>query len=80
MSNTLSEEQKNKAKEKAMIFLEQSIFELSIQLGVDEDDLSDSYEIPVQETDLLYNSFLSLLRMKQNLDKLKSWLRILYEK
>jgi len=72
MSNTLSEEQKNKAKEKAMIFLEQSIFELSIQLGVDEDDLSDSYEIPVQETDLLYNSFLSLLRMKQNLDKLKS--------
>ena len=80
MSNTLSEQQKNKAKEKAMTFLEQSIFELSIQLGVDEDDLSDSYEIPVQETDLLYNSFLSLLRMKQNLDKLKSWLRILYEK
>lgn len=72
MSNTLSEQQKNKAKEKAIIFLEQSIFELSIQLGVDEDDLSDSYEIPVQETDLLYNSFLSLLRMKQNLDKLKS--------
>lgn len=72
MSNTLSEQQKNKAKEKAMTFLEQSIFELSIQLGVDEDDLSDSYEIPVQETDLLYNSFLSLLRMKQNLDKLKS--------
>ena len=72
MSNTLSEQQKNKAKEKAMAFLEQSIFELSIQLGVDEDDLSDSYEIPVQETDLLYNSFLSLLRMKQNLDKLKS--------
>jgi hypothetical protein len=72
MSNTLSEQQKNKAKEKAMAFLEQSIFELSIQLGVDEDDLTDSYEIPVQETDLLHNSFLSLLRMKQNLDKLKS--------
>ena len=72
MSNTLSEQQKNKAKEKAMAFLEQSIFELSIQLGVDEDDLTDSYEIPVKETDLLHNSFLSLLRMKQNLDKLKS--------
>lgn len=72
MSNTLSEQQKNKAKEKAMIFLEQSIFQLSIQLGVDEDDLTNSYEIPVQETDLSYNSFLSLLRMKQNLDKLKS--------
>ena len=72
MSNTLSEQQKNKAKENAMAFLEQSIFELSIQLGVDEDDLTDSYEIPVQETDLLHNSFLSLLRMKQNLDKLKS--------
>jgi hypothetical protein len=72
MSNTLSEQQKSKAKEKAMIFLEQSIFQLAIQLGVDEDDLTDSYEIPVQETDLLHNSFLSLLRMKQNLDKLKS--------
>jgi hypothetical protein len=72
VSNTLSEQQKNKAKEKAMIFLEQSIFQLSIQLGVDEDDLTNSYEIPVQETDLSYNSFLSLLRMKQNLDKLKS--------
>ena len=72
MSNTLSEQQKSKAKEKAMIFLEQSIFQLAIQLGVDEDDLTDSYEIPVQETDLLHNSFLSLLRMKQNLNKLKS--------
>lgn len=72
MSSSLSDSQKIKAKEKAIIFLEQSIFQLSIQLGVDEDDLTDSYEIPVQETDLLYNSFLSLLRMKQNLDKLKS--------
>jgi hypothetical protein len=72
MSSTLSEQQKSKAKEKAMIFLEQSIFQLAVQLGVDEDDLTDSYEIPVQETDLLHNSFLSLLRMKQNLDKLKS--------
>lgn len=72
MSNTLSEEQKNKAKERAILFLEKSIFELAIQLGVDEDELTDSFEIPVQETDLLYNSFLSLLRMKQNLDKLKN--------
>jgi hypothetical protein len=72
MSSTLSEQQKSKAKEKAMIFLEQSIFQLAVQLGVDEDDLTDSYEIPVQETDLLHNSFLSLLRMKQNLDKIKS--------
>jgi hypothetical protein len=68
----LDDLQKQKAKEKAIAFLEKNIFNLSLILGVDVDELTAEYEVPVSETDPEYTSYIVLARMSENLRKLEA--------
>jgi hypothetical protein len=67
----LNDLQKQKAKEKAIAFLEKNIFNLSLVLGVDIDELTSDYEIPVAENSEQYQSYLTLTKMADNLRKLE---------
>lgn len=67
---TLSNSQKQQAKEKAIAFLEKNIFNLSLVLGVDVDELTPEYIIPVNMDDPDYVSFNALVKMSENLRKL----------
>lgn len=66
----LSDLQKQQAKEKAISFLEKNIFNLSLVLGVDVDELTDEYIIPVSVDSPEYASFCTLVKMSDNLRKL----------
>lgn len=68
----LNEQQKQKAKDKAVSFLEKSIFDLCLVLGVDQDDLTSDYEIPVIEDDPDYKGYSSLIKMFQSLEKIEN--------
>ena len=67
----LNDLQKQKAKEKAIAFLEKNIFNLSLVLGVDMDELTSDYEIPVAENSEQYQSYLTFTKMSNNLRKLE---------
>jgi hypothetical protein len=66
---TLSDEQRQHAREKAIAFLEKNIFSLSLILGLDEDELD--FIIPVAEGEPDYNAYVSLIKMVSSLQKLK---------
>ena len=66
----LSEQQKEQAKQKAIAFLEKNIFNLSLVLGVDADELTENYVIPVTPDSPEYASFCALVKMSDNLRKL----------
>lgn len=68
----LNEQQKQKAKDKAVSFLEKSIFDLCLVLGVDQDELTSEYVIPVGENDPDYKGYSSLVKMFQNLAKIEN--------
>jgi hypothetical protein len=70
----LNEQQKQRAKYKAVSFLEKSIFDLCLVLGVDQDDLTSDYEIPVTEDNPDYKGYFSLVKMFQNLEKIENGL------
>jgi hypothetical protein len=70
----LNEQQKQKAKDKAVSFLEKNIFDLCLVLGVDQDELTSDYEIPVTEDDPDYKGYFSLIKMFQNLAKIENGL------
>ncbi len=67
----LNEQQKQKAKDKAVSFLE-NIFDLCLVLGVDQDELSSEYVVPVGEDDPDFKGYSSLVRMFQNLTKIEN--------
>ena len=52
--------------------LEKSIFDLCLVLGVDQDDLTSDYEIPVTEDNPDYKGYFSLVKMFQNLEKIEN--------
>jgi hypothetical protein len=62
----LNEQQKQKAKDKAVSFLEKSIFDLCLVLGVDQDELTSDYTIPVVEDDPDYKGYSSIIKMFQS--------------
>lgn len=66
----LSEQQKQQSKQKAIAFLEKNIFDLSLVLGVDIDELTPEYIIPVNSDNPEYASFCALVKMSENLRKL----------
>ena len=68
----LNEQQKQKAKDKAVSFLEKNIFDLCLVLGVDQDELTPGYIIPVGEDDPDYKGYSSLIKMFQNLEKIEN--------
>jgi hypothetical protein len=68
----LNEQQKQKAKDKAVSFLEKSIFDLCLVLGVDQDELTSDYTIPVVEDDPDYRGYSSLIKMFQSLEKIEN--------
>lgn len=68
----LNEQQKQKAKDKAVSFLEKSIFDLCLVLGVDQDELTSDYTIPVVEDDPDYKGYSSLIKMFQSLEKIEN--------
>lgn len=68
----LNEQQKQKAKDKAVSFLEKNIFDLCLVLGVDQDELTPEYVIPVEEDDPDYRGYSSLVKMFQNLTKIEN--------
>jgi hypothetical protein len=68
----LNEQQKQKAKDKAASFLEKSIFDLCLVLGVDQDELTSDYTIPVAEDDPDYRGYSSLIKMFQSLEKIEN--------
>jgi hypothetical protein len=68
----LNEQQKQKAKDKAMSFLEKNIFDLCLVLGVDQDELTSEYVVPVGEDDPDFKGYSSLVRMFQNLTKIEN--------
>ena len=72
MAITVSEAQRQKAKEKAIDFLNQNIASMAMILGVDTSTLDSSYVIPVAETDDDYPAYRSLLTMVENLENLES--------
>lgn len=72
MAVTVSEEQRQKAKEKAVDFLNQNITSMAMILGVNISTLNSSYAIPVAETDADYPAYRSLLTMVENLEALES--------
>jgi len=72
MAITVSEAQRQKAKEKAIDFLNQNIVSMAMILGVDTSTLDSSYVIPVAETDDDYPAYRSLLTMVENLENLES--------
>ena len=72
MAITVSEAQRQKAKEKAIDFLNQSIVSMAMLLGVDFLTLDSSFVIPVAETDADYPAYRSLLTMVENLEALES--------
>lgn len=72
MAITFSEAQRQKAKEKAIDFLNQNIASMAMILGVDISTLDSSYVIPVADTDADYPAYKSLLTMVENLEGLES--------
>ena len=72
MAITVSEAQRQKAKEKAIDFLNQNIVSMAMILGVDTSTLDSGYVIPVAETDDDYPAYRSLLTMVENLENLES--------
>lgn len=72
MAITVSEAQRQKAKEKAIDFLNQNIASMAMILGVDISTLDSSYVIPVADTDADYPAYKSLLTMVENLEGLES--------
>jgi hypothetical protein len=72
MQDSLTELQKSQAKQKAISFLENSIYELALQLGVDVLEINSSYDIPVEESEPTYKAHLALVEMQLNLERLLS--------
>jgi|11_taG_2_1085331.scaffolds.fasta_scaffold00146_19 hypothetical protein len=72
MAVTVSDAQRQKAKEKAMDFLNQNIVSMAMMLNIDPSTLTSSYVIPVSENDTDYPAYRSLLTMVGNLEALES--------
>jgi len=72
MAVTVSEAQRQKAKEKAIDFLNQNIVSMAMMLNVDTSTLDSSFVIPVAEADADYPAYQSLLTMVENLEALES--------
>lgn len=66
---TVSAELIQRAKQKAILFLEHNIVTLAVLLGLDVDELDSSYVIPVEASDPAYSSHYCLQQMLLNLDK-----------
>lgn len=60
----------DKAKQKSIDLLEVSVTSLCLALGINVEDLSSDFEIPVDENHLDYKSYVSLLAMYNNLQVL----------
>jgi hypothetical protein len=72
MAVTISEEQRQKAKEKAIDFLNQNIVSLAMMLNVDTATLTSAYEIPVSNADPDYPAYTTLVKMVTNLEALEA--------
>ena len=72
MAVTVSVAQRQKAKEKAIDFLNQNIVSTAMMLNVDTSTLDSSFVIPVAEADADYPAYRSLLTMVENLEALES--------
>jgi len=69
---TVSAELIQRAKEKAILFLEHNIVTLAVLLGVDVDAIDSSYTIPVEASDPTYSSHYCLQQMLISLDRAQS--------
>jgi hypothetical protein len=68
--STLTQDQMNRAKEKASKYLVDSITRICITLAIDPADVSGDMEIPVSDDDDTYRIYASLIRQVQALEKL----------
>lgn len=68
----LNDAQAAKARSKAIEFLELNITQLALTLNVLENELGESYVIPVAEDDPQYKSYLALNNMAIRLSTLTS--------
>lgn len=69
----MSVERKNAAKDKAVEYLEFSIYTLALTLGVEPENVSESLQIPVtkEEDPKTHRSFVCLIEQHKSLLKLK---------
>jgi|AACY02.14.fsa_nt_gi hypothetical protein len=72
MPITVSDAQRQKAKEKAIDFLNQNIVPMAMMLNIDTSTLTSSYAIPVPEGDPDYPAYSALLTMVTNLEALEA--------
>jgi len=68
----MDENNKEIAKQKAIVFLERSIETLSMIFGVDSQQLTSSSVNPYEESELPYTSYSCLLSEVKSLEKLKN--------
>ena len=68
---TVSTELLQRARDKAILFLEEHIVHLAIILNVDIDTLDSTYQIPVESDDPFYASHYCLQQMVINLEALQ---------